>query len=195
MSRRSVTFLAVKLPPRPLVEELASPVRFGLTDVTSNATSADVGIGACAESTAAQRTRVATIARMAMCTWKFRSHISWMHDEPGRTAPAREPHRTGLRAPFRHLAVQCRPGADAGARRNPAGAERRPIACGRKTRRHVDHAPVDQEGRAVVLRTHDNRLMPAGSRAWFDKVPLRFTGYTEEQFRQDGFRVVPPATV
>jgi 2,3,4,5-tetrahydropyridine-2-carboxylate N-succinyltransferase len=51
--------------------------------------------------------------------------------------------------------------------------------------------------KAVLLyfRTHDNRLMPAGSRAWFDKVPLRFTGYTEEQFRQDGFRVVPPATV
>ena len=51
--------------------------------------------------------------------------------------------------------------------------------------------------KAVLLyfRTHDNRLMPAGSRAWFDKVPLRFTGYTEAQFREDGFRVVPPATV
>ena len=51
--------------------------------------------------------------------------------------------------------------------------------------------------KAVLLyfRTHDNRVMPAGSRAWFDKVPLRFNGYTEEQFRQDGFRVVPPATV
>ena len=51
--------------------------------------------------------------------------------------------------------------------------------------------------KAVLLyfRTHDNRLMPAGSRAWFDKVPLRFTGYTEQQFREDGFRVVPPATV
>ena len=51
--------------------------------------------------------------------------------------------------------------------------------------------------KAVLLyfRTHDNRLIPAGSRAWFDKVPLRFTGYTEAQFREDGFRVVPPATV
>ena len=51
--------------------------------------------------------------------------------------------------------------------------------------------------KAVLLyfRTHDNRLMPAVSRAWFDKVPLRFTGYTEQQFRDDGFRVVPPATV
>jgi 2,3,4,5-tetrahydropyridine-2-carboxylate N-succinyltransferase len=51
--------------------------------------------------------------------------------------------------------------------------------------------------KAVLLyfRTHDNRLMPAGSRAWYDKVPLRFAGYTEAQFKEDGFRVVPPATV
>src|SRR5687767_4995403 len=51
--------------------------------------------------------------------------------------------------------------------------------------------------KAVLLyfRTHDNRLMPAGSRAWFDKVPLRFNGYTDVQFRAGGFRVVPPATV
>ena len=51
--------------------------------------------------------------------------------------------------------------------------------------------------KAVLLyfRTHDNRVMPGGGRSWFDKVPLRFAGYTEEQFRHDGFRVVPPATV
>ena len=52
--------------------------------------------------------------------------------------------------------------------------------------------------KAVLLyfRTHDNRLMPAsGGDAWFDKVPLRFKGYDEAQFRAGGFRVVPPATV
>ena len=52
--------------------------------------------------------------------------------------------------------------------------------------------------KAVLLyfRTHDNHLMPAsGNDAWFDKVPLRFNGYTESQFRQGGYRVVPPATV
>ena len=52
--------------------------------------------------------------------------------------------------------------------------------------------------KAVLLyfRTHDNRLMPSGAGdAWFDKVPLRFAGYTETQFREGGFRVVPPATV
>jgi 2,3,4,5-tetrahydropyridine-2-carboxylate N-succinyltransferase len=55
--------------------------------------------------------------------------------------------------------------------------------------------------KAVLLyfRTHDNRVMPGGSGAdteavWFDKVPLRFAGYTDAQFREGGFRVVPPAT-
>ena len=51
--------------------------------------------------------------------------------------------------------------------------------------------------KAVLLyfRTHDNQLMPASGRAWFDKVPLRFGDYHEAQFREGGFRVVPPATV
>ncbi len=52
--------------------------------------------------------------------------------------------------------------------------------------------------KAVLLyfRTHDNRAHAgAGGRAWFDKVPLRFDGYNEAQFREGGFRVVPPATV
>src|SRR4029453_11092471 len=51
--------------------------------------------------------------------------------------------------------------------------------------------------KAVLLyfRTHDNHVMPASGRdAWFDKVPLRFNGYTEEQFRGGGFRGVPPGT-
>jgi len=52
--------------------------------------------------------------------------------------------------------------------------------------------------KAVLLyfRTHDNHVVPgSGGDAWFDKVPLRFNGYTEAQFREGGFRVVPPATV
>jgi 2,3,4,5-tetrahydropyridine-2,6-dicarboxylate N-succinyltransferase len=55
--------------------------------------------------------------------------------------------------------------------------------------------------KAVLLyfRTHDNAVMPVGgavggSPVWFDKVPLRFEGYTDAQFRDGGFRVVPPAT-
>jgi 2,3,4,5-tetrahydropyridine-2-carboxylate N-succinyltransferase len=52
--------------------------------------------------------------------------------------------------------------------------------------------------KAVLLyfRTHDNRVMPDGAAdPWFDKVPLRFHGYTDASFREGGFRVVPPATV
>jgi 2,3,4,5-tetrahydropyridine-2-carboxylate N-succinyltransferase len=51
--------------------------------------------------------------------------------------------------------------------------------------------------KAVLLyfRTHDNHVMPASGRAWFDKVPLRFGDYDDARFRDGGFRVVPPATV
>jgi 2,3,4,5-tetrahydropyridine-2-carboxylate N-succinyltransferase len=49
--------------------------------------------------------------------------------------------------------------------------------------------------KAVLLffRAHDNRVMEGGGANYFDKVPMRFTGYTEEQFRAGGYRVVPPA--
>ena len=49
--------------------------------------------------------------------------------------------------------------------------------------------------KAVLLyfRTHDNEVMPGSGTAWFDKVPLRFQGATDAQFRDGGFRVVPPA--
>jgi 2,3,4,5-tetrahydropyridine-2,6-dicarboxylate N-succinyltransferase len=50
--------------------------------------------------------------------------------------------------------------------------------------------------KAVLLyfRTHDNQLIQgAGGVSWFDKVPLRFDGYSDAQFRDGGYRVVPPA--
>ena len=50
--------------------------------------------------------------------------------------------------------------------------------------------------KAVLLyfRTHDNQVVPAGGGVnWFDKVPLRFDGYTDADFREGGYRVVPPA--
>jgi 2,3,4,5-tetrahydropyridine-2,6-dicarboxylate N-succinyltransferase len=52
--------------------------------------------------------------------------------------------------------------------------------------------------KAVLLyfRTHDNTVMAVGGGlAWFDRVPLRFEGHTAAQFREGGFRAVPPATV
>jgi len=50
--------------------------------------------------------------------------------------------------------------------------------------------------KAVLLffRAHDNTVMPQGNGAsCFDKVPLRFQDYSEAQFREGGYRVVPPA--
>jgi len=51
--------------------------------------------------------------------------------------------------------------------------------------------------KAVLLyfRTHDNSVLPGTGTNWFDKVPIRFHGYTTADFREGGFRVVPPATV
>ena len=49
--------------------------------------------------------------------------------------------------------------------------------------------------KAVLLyfRAHDNRVIDAGATSYFDKVPMRFAGYSDADFRQGGFRVVPPA--
>lgn len=51
--------------------------------------------------------------------------------------------------------------------------------------------------KAVLLyfKIHNNRIMGGGDATWFDKVPLKYAGYTEEDFKKDGVRVVPPATV
>jgi len=49
--------------------------------------------------------------------------------------------------------------------------------------------------KAVLLyfRAHDNGVIDGGATTYFDKVPMRFAGYSDAQFRQGGFRVVPPA--
>ncbi|MDR3324033.1 MAG: 2,3,4,5-tetrahydropyridine-2,6-dicarboxylate N-succinyltransferase [Zoogloeaceae bacterium] len=49
--------------------------------------------------------------------------------------------------------------------------------------------------KAVLLyfRTHDNERGQDGVSRYFDKVPTKFDQYTTEDFRQGGFRVVPPA--
>ena len=50
--------------------------------------------------------------------------------------------------------------------------------------------------KAVLLsfRTNDNRVQDGGDLSYFDKVDTKFQGWTEAQFREGGFRVVPPAT-
>lgn len=49
--------------------------------------------------------------------------------------------------------------------------------------------------KAVLLsfRLNDNRVMGSGDIQFFDKVEPRFAGWSEQQFRDAGVRVVPPA--
>ncbi len=51
--------------------------------------------------------------------------------------------------------------------------------------------------KAVLLsfRLNDNALVEGANGPWFDKVPTKFSGWSEGDFRKGGFRVVPPATV
>ena len=51
--------------------------------------------------------------------------------------------------------------------------------------------------KAVLLsfRINDNEAMPAGALNFYDKVPLKYGGWSEDRFAAAGVRVVPPATV
>lgn len=51
--------------------------------------------------------------------------------------------------------------------------------------------------KAILLyfRLHDNTLMGNGDAQFYDKVPLKFTDFSQDKFTQSGIRVVPPATV
>jgi 2,3,4,5-tetrahydropyridine-2-carboxylate N-succinyltransferase len=51
--------------------------------------------------------------------------------------------------------------------------------------------------KAVLLsfRINDNEVMSAGALNFYDKVPLKFSGWDAARFAQSGARVVPPATV
>ena len=45
----------------------------------------------------------------------------------------------------------------------------------------------------ISFRMRDNEVVQAGGLNFFDKVATKFGDYTPEQFREGGFRVVPPA--
>jgi len=51
--------------------------------------------------------------------------------------------------------------------------------------------------KAVLLyfRIHENATVQSGGLGFFDKVPLKFSGWNDAQFSAAGMRVVPPATV
>ncbi|MBV2192779.1 MAG: 2,3,4,5-tetrahydropyridine-2,6-dicarboxylate N-succinyltransferase, partial [Azonexus sp.] len=55
---------------------------------------------------------------------------------------------------------------------------------------------VNQWAKKAVLlsfRTRDNRIQKAGDINFYDKVDTKFQGWSEEQFKAGGFRVVPGA--
>jgi len=49
--------------------------------------------------------------------------------------------------------------------------------------------------KAVLLsfKLNDNQIMKDGMAQYYDKVPLKFANYSEEDFAESGVRVVPPA--
>jgi 2,3,4,5-tetrahydropyridine-2,6-dicarboxylate N-succinyltransferase len=51
--------------------------------------------------------------------------------------------------------------------------------------------------KAVLLsfRLHDNGVADAGYTRFYDKVPLKYAAHSDERFRAEGVRVVPPAVV
>lgn len=51
--------------------------------------------------------------------------------------------------------------------------------------------------KAVLLyfRLYDNQVIENGCDRYFDKVPLKFSHFTADDFKKSGVRVVPPATV
>ena len=51
--------------------------------------------------------------------------------------------------------------------------------------------------KAVLLyfRLHDNAPVEMGALSGYDKVPLKFSGWSAAQFKAQGARIVPPATV
>lgn len=51
--------------------------------------------------------------------------------------------------------------------------------------------------KAILLsfRLNDNSLMNAGVKNYFDKVPLKFTNWSEKEFKEAGFRAIPGSVV
>lgn len=51
--------------------------------------------------------------------------------------------------------------------------------------------------KAVLLsfRINNNEIIPGGFTEYYDKVGLKYNGYTQNQFQQTGVRIVPPAVV
>ncbi|GEA11594.1 2,3,4,5-tetrahydropyridine-2,6-dicarboxylate N-succinyltransferase [Alteromonas sp. KUL49] len=53
---------------------------------------------------------------------------------------------------------------------------------------------VEKSG-VTFFRLHNNEVIDGAESRFYDKVPLKYTDYTAEQFAADGVRIVPPAAV
>ena len=51
--------------------------------------------------------------------------------------------------------------------------------------------------KAVLLyfRLQPNQVVEGGGTHYYDKIPLKYTAHTRAEFKREGTRVVPPATV
>lgn len=51
--------------------------------------------------------------------------------------------------------------------------------------------------KAVLLyfRLHSNRVIDSGALRYFDKVPLKYSGYSQSDFEREGARIVPTAVI
>lgn len=51
--------------------------------------------------------------------------------------------------------------------------------------------------KAILLsfRINKNEIMSSGETLYYDKIPLKFAGFDQTRFQQEGLRVVPPACV
>ena len=68
----------------------------------------------------------------------------------------------------------------------------------REDRRRMARQSMAEEGRAAVVppQRHGDRsrAVPAAA-SWWDKVPSKFDGWNEDEFRAAGFRAVPNCVV
>jgi 2,3,4,5-tetrahydropyridine-2-carboxylate N-succinyltransferase len=63
---------------------------------------------------------------------------------------------------------------------------------------HDGHWQVNEWLKKAVLlyfRLHPNRVIDSGSLRYFDKVPLKYSDYSQSDFERDGARIVPTAIV
>ncbi len=68
----------------------------------------------------------------------------------------------------------------------------------RVAQKKEDHWQVNEWIKKAVLlsfKLNDNHIIKNASNQYYDKIPLKYTDYTLEDFQKCGVRIVPPATI